>query len=268
MDLNNLMIIGALIAILVVESTCKSQQSRKVANNNNNIGIVMKANPNRFSPIFSNNFSDISHQKKRTCYAHAIAHAIRETESRIIGRKPLEHNEYVDEMVGKYGTNGANAAHVLEWQCKKRHLGYQEVNVEQAKKAVNNNRVIVASFCLNKEQWEKFSSFFQNYSWYWPWTNENQTRVIEACDLGDKKNYFAKGDTCHAVAIVGIGGAYSVTNGNMIKYWIIKNSWGTSFGDQGKIKLSLDIPMIYYDVYFTVNGLTDQDRLNYERYNN
>ena len=47
----------------------------------------------------------------------------------------------------------------------------------------------------------------------------------------------------HAMALVG----YDIDNG----YWIVKNSWGTGWGEGGYARISFDVPLyvIYYDTY-------------------
>ncbi len=41
--------------------------------------------------------------------------------------------------------------------------------------------------------------------------------------------------TNHAVACVGWGETYH--EGEILKYWILKNSWGNDWGDQGYFKM-------------------------------
>ena len=161
------------------------------------------AAPNLASEKHANNFDNISKQIGGTCYAHACAHALRETESRITGRKPLSHAEYVKEIVDKYGSDGGCVEKVLEWQCKKRHLRFKKVTLQNAINAVTNGRVIIGAFYLNEGQWHDLSKFFAN----------KKTR-----DIG--RGYHGGDNGGHAVAIVGQGGdTFSQVTGKPVEYW-------------------------------------------------
>lgn len=228
-----------------------------MTNNSNANETDERAPANKWSEQNANKFTNISKQIGGTCYAHAVAHALRETENRIVGRNPPSHDDYVKEIVSKYGTDGGSTAKVLKWQCTKRHLRYSHVNVKNAKTAIKNGRVIVGTFSLNTGQWHKLSQFF----------GDDSTRdyVYEKCDIGE--GYSGNDDGGHAVAIVGYGNdTTSETTGKPVEYWKIKNSWGTQFADKGFFRFSLDMPLTYYDVYYVVNDLTRDDRDNFRKW--
>eukprot|EP00486_Rosalina_sp_Unknown_P002679 CAMPEP_0201574560 /NCGR_PEP_ID=MMETSP0190_2-20130828/19122_1 /ASSEMBLY_ACC=CAM_ASM_000263 /TAXON_ID=37353 /ORGANISM="Rosalina sp." /LENGTH=244 /DNA_ID=CAMNT_0048002949 /DNA_START=18 /DNA_END=752 /DNA_ORIENTATION=+ len=195
----------------------------------------------------ANYYANISKQIGGTCYAHAVAHAVRETESRIIGRNVPSHEDLIKEITDEHGSKGAQTYKVLKQQCDKRRLGCAIVSMEKAMEAINKRRVIVASFHFNEGQWKKMSQFFE----------EKPTFVYEKSDIGE--GYEGADGGGHAVAIVGIGN----TDGK--RYFKIKNSWGTGFADYGYFRFSFDMPLIFMDVFFRICDLSQQDLANYKR---
>lgn len=198
----------------------------------------------------------ISKQKGGTCYAHASAHAIIETESRIFGRLPECHHVLVKEIKKKYGTSGGNTYKVLQQECAKRQLKCRSLTgSEEAWDIVEGKkRVIVASFYLNEGQWIEMGNFFKEYP----------DSVCEYCDVGE--GYDGADNGGHAVAIIGTGGpTWSIDNKKYIRYWKIKNSWGRDWADKGHFRLSVEFPIRkYIDVYFRVCDLTQKDKNHFQ----
>merc|ERR1712228_458676 len=94
------------------------------------------------------------HQQGGTCYANAIATAIRATENRIIGRNPESHTSLVNKLVNKYPTGKHPDTYtVCRDECAQRQLKCRKIDENEAKKAVNENRVVIASFRLDDDQW-------------------------------------------------------------------------------------------------------------------
>ena len=177
-----------------------------------------------------------------TCYANAIATAIRATESRIVGRNPPSHSKLVTEFIEKYGSNGANTYSVLKAECSKRSLKCKQVGMNGAKNAILRNRVVVATFHLCDKQWTNFSKYFM----------ENGTAIASKMAIGEISG-IAKG---HAVCIIGFN-----TSDNC---WKIQNSWGEEFADNGYFRVELGaIQMTFYDVFYRIVDLTKQDLENF-----
>ena len=102
-------------------------------------------------------------QEGFTCYANAIAAVFYLAMQRIIGREGgiPDFNEIRDDLITKYGVNGANTESVLKLARCKYRLRVREVDERGARKAINKRRPVVAKFRLYKEQWTKFEEFYK-----------------------------------------------------------------------------------------------------------
>eukprot|EP01083_Nonionella_stella_P121408 364744_1 len=68
--------------------------------------------------------------RRSVCYAYAIATVLRAAENRIIGRNPPKHNVIANQLIRRYGENGAVSSDVLRKECPPRQLRWKEVSRE------------------------------------------------------------------------------------------------------------------------------------------
>ena len=182
-----------------------------------------------------------------TCYANAIATAVRAAESRIVGREPASHAAIVGSIVRRHGTDGGHVASVLTEECIPRQLRWTQLTDASACRQVvqQERRVAIASFWLSGRQWERFSQFFR----------QNPRGVLRGAEVGqedeeDELDMLAELQG-HAVGVVGFGRDYV----------LLKNSWGAGWGQDGCFKVELGaVEFKFYDVFYVVQDLTAEDR--------
>eukprot|EP00927_Polykrikos_kofoidii_P037869 TRINITY_DN32073_c0_g1_i1.p1 TRINITY_DN32073_c0_g1~~TRINITY_DN32073_c0_g1_i1.p1 ORF type:complete len:513 (+),score=42.28 TRINITY_DN32073_c0_g1_i1:183-1541(+) len=204
--------------------------------------------------------SYIHTQAAGTCYAHAVATAVRATESRIVGRHPKPHAEIVQEIVSRHGSNGADAFEVLRRECAQRCLGCCEVAVANFTEALQSNRTALVRFRFSEDIWTAFSSFFKKHP----------SGILSVADIARYKPDLSLPPCSegHAVCAKGL----LCENGKPYVY--LKNSWGTSFADNGCFKVGLDViarpefGFEIFDVFFRICDLTPEDLQNYEEAKN
>ena len=130
-------------------------------------------------------------------------------------------------------------------------------NEEKASLAIALGRVCTASFWLPNKAWDKFSAFFK----------KNPKGVLKKSDLlepdGSYGDRYEKGGGGHAVVLID-------ANISALEFL---NSWGPQWGNNGRFRIENadvltafdDSPMTFYDVYWTLNDLTQNEKTNYER---
>jgi len=177
-----------------------------------------------------------------TCYAFATATAIRSAQQRIFSRTVEDHGTLVSSITSRYGCNGIASErfpHVLRHMLRTRRLGCREVTIDQAK-LLANSRVVLASFALCRDGWDRFSSFFA----------QHPEGVLASGDLRGSQGGRGGRRDGHAVVIVGQHG----------DFWMIKNSWGGDFADGGFFRVSLTATLFtFYDVHFCLEDLTAKE---------
>ena len=196
---------------------------------------------------------EIHRQVGGTCYAHAVATALRAAESRIVGREPSPHADIVASIVGKHGDAGESVGKVLAEECPKRQLRWRQVSESDARKAAEAGRVLVATFYLTDAGWDAFSKHFGE-------TPRNP--FLDKDGKGRKEG--------HAVAVRGFIDGYGKNSRTqelgILRYVELKNSWGGSFADGGFFRVALDaIEFTFYDVFFFERDLLPADRANFLR---
>lgn len=183
---------------------------------------------------FVTDISDIVHlQAGATCYANSVATVIRAAESRIIGRNTTPYNQFVDDLIQKWGKDGipiSKMKEVLMAECLKRGLRMESVNIEEAEIAIKQNRAILAGFMLSNSQWKRFTDFFE----------QHPEKVITKQIIGAPKK-----------------------DGVTPNYWNMKNSWG-AWADNGYCRIHKNaINLELFDIYYTQNELGDEDWIKY-----
>jgi hypothetical protein len=180
--------------------------------------------------------------KSSTCYAHAVAAVFHLAMKRIHGREGEvpEFDILRDELIKVYGVDGANTANVLSKWAPKYRLQYKEVDELGARQAINARRTAVATFRLDKEQWDAFQKFYE----------DNPEGILERKDLDTHKpltDLFG-----HAVVLIKCD-PQSLT---------FMNSWGDDFADHGffKVRNQSVLNLKFYDVYWTLSDLKESEK--------
>eukprot|EP01083_Nonionella_stella_P121406 364739_1 len=185
--------------------------------------------------------------RRSVCYAYAIATVLRAAENRIIGRNPPKHNVIANQLIRRYGENGAVSSDVLRIECSPRRLRWKVVSKESTTEPLDRGHVLLGAFRLDDGQWKRFCAFFED--------KRTKSQVIRKVDIGKRDG---SKDIGHAVAICKDGG----------DYWRIKNSWGVEWGDRGFCKIGKDAIQTFkvYHVFYVQQDLTHNDLVNYQKF--
>lgn len=196
-----------------------------------------------------------------TCWANAAATAIFLASKRIIGRKELQFNEVREKLINYFKekvqkNEGVDIEEALLKALPEYNLAYEEVKNEDDINLFNPDgsyNFYICTFWLEPEQWDDFSIFY----------NQNKGKSIEDVVLTKenlcktKKDPNRKPESGHAVILLDID-SYQ---------YILLNSWGLSWGDQGKFAVERGaIPrMKFYKIYWYESDLTIEEKQCYKR---
>ena len=194
----------------------------------------------------------VRNQNGGTCYAHACTCILMLVLSRIVGRRIPGYEELSQEIINQFGTDGGFPETVFDHFCPRYQLRWTEINITETKQRLRESRPILAYFYLTDKQWKNFSKFFKN-----------NPKGILNYDLLSADSGPETKTSGHAVVIQGMSEGLSEHEG----HWIIRNSWGESFGHGGYFKLRMDaIPLKFLFVYFLEIDLTSEDKTNYIKF--
>eukprot|EP01083_Nonionella_stella_P053898 142416_1 len=190
--------------------------------------------------------------RRSVCYAYAIATVLRAAENRIIGRNPPKHNVIANQLIWRYGENGAVSSDVLRKECPSRQLRCKAVSKESTMEALDRGHVLLGVFHLDDGQWKRFGAFFED--------ERTKSQVIRKVDIGHRDG---SKDDGHAVAIYSCG----YNEFEDVEYYRIKNSWGRSWAEGGFAKIGTEaITLKVYHVYYVQHDLTHEDLVNYQKF--
>ena len=205
-----------------------------------------------FEKYINNNINSFIpvRQHGGTCYAHAIATVIHMSLSRIYGRIPPSFEEIKNNLINIYGKDGAITKNVLTNELPKYKLHFKEVNELEAKEAILKGRPCIFTFYLDKIGWAKFKKFY----------DENKGGKLTKEIFDNINNYGDDEDGRHAVVFVRYGS----------NYLEFINSWGTGWNNGGFFRVG-DLKFFenihFYDVFWNISDLTEQDKKNWESRN-
>eukprot|EP01084_Bolivina_argentea_P278305 475364_1 len=128
----------------------------------------------------------VHYQEGGTCWANAITQTIISVQMKLQCSKQSKHPELVDSIIEEYGDcdckegcgkktcagkNNPQMITILEEQLLKRIDCAQPIDFlvghldeEEAIQNVKDGRIVIATFCLNKQEWGIFYRFFRQSS--------------------------------------------------------------------------------------------------------
>ena len=186
-----------------------------------------------------------------TCYANATAAVFHLAMHRIVGRDQgyPKFEDLKNDIIERYGNEGAETKKVLEEMCPLHGLHATEVNVREALLAVAAKRPVLATFYLTGEQWDAFGAFFYFHG----------KSVLSKNDL--KLTFTPRQPSesgGHAVVLT----SYSKDS------LVFMNSWGRQWADNGFFSIANAevLNCRFYDVYWTVNDLSKAEQEKFKEY--
>ena len=186
-------------------------------------------------------------QRGGTCYANASAAVLHLAMQRIVRRDGGYPNfvQLRDEMIGKYGEDGANTLRVLQEVCPSYRLHCKEVNVTDALKAITAKRPVLARFRLTGAEWKKFSDFYKKSPRGILSISELQIQRPTGASLG------------HAVVLTSFDS----------QGLRLMNSWGDTWADGGffRIRDACVLDLEFVDVYWTISDLRNTEKVAYQQ---
>ncbi|KAL4511792.1 hypothetical protein ABPG72_012637 [Tetrahymena utriculariae] len=194
--------------------------------------------------VCSSNEFEPKNQNRGICYANSISAVYCMATRRIFERNGghLNFEKVRENLINKYGSDGAKTAIVLQETCKDYRLRYKNVNITEAKHVLNAGRPLVAIFRLFDQQWKQFSSFYKN----------NPKDILE--NVGQNSQIKIGG---HSVVLIGY-------TENYLKFM---NSWGTGWADSGFFKIKDEQvlgKMEFFDFFWTEQDLLENEKLKYQ----
>ena len=195
----------------------------------------------------------------KTCYAYASATAIHWTLLGFYGESPDSFEQIKNNLINKYGVNGNNTSNVLLEQSEKYKFKIKQVDENEARQALNNYHICVATYFLTELEWSKFKRYFREFNKTGILTKKLLEKTPPYEDIKNLSDEELKKLTGHAVILI------SAKNG----YLRFLNSWGESFGDHGFF--AIDNPntlryMKFYEVYIDEKDLTKKERNKHEKF--
>jgi len=196
------------------------------------------------------------------CWVYALSGIIYMTNSRIYGRKIIHFKQIYDSIIKKYSKKGKTYKEIekiMDQELPEYTLDYSKINNDnEVKSQLQNGIQCLLTFYLDNKQWENFSDYFEKDS-------TNQSDKILTKEILDKPvtKKIDKPDDIggHAVILKEID-----DNDN----YVIVNSWGKDWGDDGKFRVKKNCfeNCSIYALHFRVNLLKDEDIENWSKFKN
>ncbi|KAL2093962.1 hypothetical protein ACEWY4_011274 [Coilia grayii] len=184
-----------------------------------------------------------------TCYANATAAALHLAMKRVVGRDGGYPDFFYirDDLIKRYGTDGANTFEVLQEVCPHYRLQCNKVDVAGALRAVTAKRPVIARFRLTDNEWESFKDFYE--------THKKGILTRKDIDISKRpSNAILSG---HAVVLTSFDS----------QGLRLMNSWGSNWADGGffRVQNANILRLEFVDVFWTVNDLRQSEKDAYAR---